>query len=331
MTVSVVMRVGVIGVGSMGQNHARIYTEMADLVGVADPDAGLGAAISKRFITEFYPDYHMLLKENLDAVSVCVPTHLHARVSHDVIRAGTALLVEKPIAASVAEAEGIVRAAKKAELTLAAGHIERHNPAVSVVKRALSAGEYGDLVTIASRRVSSFPPRVQDLGVVMDLAVHDIDVMRYLVGSPAESVYALAGQRPNERFEDHANILLRFANGVDGFVEVNWLTPMKVRRLALTCLNKFVEVDYTQQSITVSSGTLGALDAANLYDIPLEHNTQNIQVRKEEPLKLELGDFLNAVKDKRPPLVSGEAAVETLRIAEASIASLREGRIVRFG
>jgi len=170
--------------------------------------------------------------------------------------------------------------------------------------------------------------RVRDVGVVMDLGVHEIDILRYLVGAPVESVFALGGRKIHAAFEDHANILLRFQNGVHGFVEVNWLTPMKVRQLALTCLKNFVEVDYTEQSVTVSSSTLGPLDPFNLYQIPLEHHTQKIHVRKEEPLKRELEDFLDAVKHKRPPLVSGEDALETLKVAIAATDSHRTGKLV---
>src|SRR5207244_3127702 len=157
------------------------------------------------------------------------------------------LRVAEPGAAAVPAASQIVDAAKRAGVTLAVGHIERHNPAIAVVKRHLQEGQYGDLVTATARRVSSFPGRVRDIGVVMDLGVHEIDILRYLVGAPVESVFALGGRKIHAAFEDHANILLRFQNGVHGFVEVNWLTPMKVRRLALTCLKNFVEVDYTEQ------------------------------------------------------------------------------------
>ena len=323
------MRVGVIGVGAMGQNHARVYSEIAELVAVADPDEKAGGLVMNRFSTGYYSSYRELLTEDLDAVSVCVPTQHHLSVAREVIAAGVNLLVEKPLAASVPDAQEIVDLAHDAKVVLGVGHVERHNPAIGVVKRQMIAGQYGDLITISSRRVSSFPPRVRDVGVVMDLGVHDIDVMRHLVGSPVDTVYALSGQRVNERFEDHANILLRFANGVNGFVEVNWLTPMKVRRLDLTCLKSFVEVDYTEQSITVSSSTLGALDPFNLYQVPLEHHTQKIHVRKEEPLRRELEDFLAAVREKRPPLVTGQDAVETLKVAEAAILSHREGAVVQ--
>jgi len=292
------MRVGVIGVGSMGQNHVRVYSEIAEIVGIADPDVKAGGLVSNRFNVSYFTSPVDLLKEELDAVSVCVPTEHHAKVALDVIRAGVPLLVEKPLAATIAEASKVVDAAESAGVTLAVGHIERHNPAIAAVKRHLQEGQYGDLVTATARRVSSFPGRVRDIGVVMDLGVHEIDVLRFLVGSPVESVFALGGRKLHGNFEDHANVLLRFQNGVHGFVEVNWLTPMKVRRLALTCLKNFVEVDYTEQSVTVSSSTLGPLDPFNLYQIPLEHHQQKIHVRKEEPLRR--GGF--------PPRDPGEAA-----------------------
>jgi UDP-N-acetylglucosamine 3-dehydrogenase len=325
----VAMRVGIIGVGAMGQNHARVYSEIAELVAVADPDEKAGGLVMNRFTTGYYSSYRDLLKEDLDAVSICVPPQHHVSVARDAIQAGLNVLVEKPLAPSVPEAQEIVNAAREAKVILAVGHVERHNPAVGVVKRHMDAGQYGDLVTISSRRVSSFPPRVRDIGVVMDLGVHDIDIMRYLASSPVDTVYALSGQRVNERFEDHANILLRFQNGVNGFIEVNWLTPMKVRRLNLTCLKNFVEVDYTDQSITVSSSTLGTLDPFNLYQVPLEHHSQEIHVRKEEPLRRELEDFLAAIQEKRQPLVTGEDAVETLKVAEAASLSHHEGVVVQ--
>jgi UDP-N-acetylglucosamine 3-dehydrogenase len=324
------MRVGVIGVGSMGQNHVRVYSEIADLVGIADPDVNAGGPASNRFNVSYFTDPTELLKEELDAVSVCVPTEHHAKVALAVIRAGIPLLVEKPLAATVDEAVRIVDAARHAGVTLAVGHIERHNPAIAAVKRQLQEGQYGDLVTATARRVSAFPGRVRDVGVVMDLGVHEIDVLRYLVGAPVESVFALGGRKVHAAFEDHANVLLRFRNGVHGFVEVNWLTPMKVRRLALTCLKTFVEVDYTEQSVTVSSSTLGPLDPFNLYQIPLEHHQQKIHVRKEEPLKRELLDFLDAIREKRPPLVSGEDAVETLRVAIGATESHRTGKLIQL-
>src|SRR5436853_649354 len=141
--VAALMRVGVIGVGSMGQNHARVYSEIADLVGIADPDVKAGGAASNRFNVSYYTDAAHLLKEELDAVSVCVPTEHHVKVALAVIKAGVSVLVEKPLAAAVADASRVVDAAKGAGVTLAVGHIERHNPAIAVVKRHLQEGQYG--------------------------------------------------------------------------------------------------------------------------------------------------------------------------------------------
>ena len=322
------MRVGVIGVGSMGQNHARVLSELDALAAVADPDVEAGGIVSNRFQVSYFTDHKSLLKEDLGAGCAAVAPESQAPVALGAIAAGLHVLVEKPLAPSVEDAQRIVDAADRAGITLAVGHVERHNPTVAAVKRHLDKGQFGDLITISARRVSSFPTRVRDVGVVMDLGVHDIDILRYLVGAPVESVYALGGRKMHDRFEDHAALLLRFASGVNGYVEVNWLTPMKVRRLALTCLKNFVEVDYIDQSITVSSSSLGTLDAFNLYELPLEHHTQTIRVRKEEPLRREIEDFLRAIKEKGAPLVTGEDALETLRVVEAAVASSQEGRTV---
>ena len=322
------MRVGVIGVGSMGQNHARVYSEIAELVGVADSDEKVARAVAERFGVRHFTDYKELLKENLDAVSVATPTELHHPIGMDVLRAGVNLLLEKPMCSSVKESREILDAAENAGLTLAVGLIERHNPVVDFTKRALSDGQYGDLITATARRVSSFPDRIRDVGVIMDLAIHDIDVLRYLVGSEVESVFALAGMHKHERFEDHANVLLQFKNGIFGFVEANWLTPMKVRKVALTCTENFVELDYTAQALTISSSKLTEFDPFNLYRAHFEYDVRTVNLQKEEPLKRELQDFLDAVRRKGKPLVDGEEGLKTLEVVEAAIRSQRERRRV---
>jgi UDP-N-acetylglucosamine 3-dehydrogenase len=322
------VKVGVIGVGSMGQNHARVLSEIADLRGVADPDMKAGGAVANRFTVSYFPDYKALLREKLDAVSVCVPTSLHFKVAMDAIAAGKHVLVEKPLCEGVPDAQRLTKAARDAGVVLAVGHIERHNPVVHSAKRHLEAGTWGDLITAGARRVSNFPDRIRDVGVIMDLAIHDIDVLRYLVGKPVTTVFAVGGRQKHQAFEDHATILLTFANGVHGYVEANWLTPMKVRKLSLTCLRNFVELDYTAQSLTISSSTLGPLDPSNLYQVPLDVDTRHVNLRKEEPLRRELTDFLRAAKEGGEPLVTGEDAVETLRVVEAAVESQRTGKVM---
>ncbi len=324
------VKVGVIGVGSMGQNHARVLSEVADLAGIADPDMTAGGAVANRLSVSYFPDYHALLREKIDAVTICVPTNLHFRIGMDVIEAGKHLLVEKPLCDDINEARRLVEAARKAGVVLAVGHIERHNPVVDSAKRHLEAGDWGDLITAGARRVSNFPDRVRDVGVIMDLAIHDIDVLRYLLGSPVASVYAVGGRQRHASFEDHATILLTFANGVNGYVEANWLTPMKVRKLSLTCSKNFVELDYTAQAITISSATLGELDPFNLYQVPFDYDIRHVTLRKEEPLKRELVDFLHAITEGREPKVNGEDAVETLRVVEAAVESERTGKVIHL-
>lgn len=314
----------------MGQNHVRVLSEIATLAGIADPDPAAGGAVADRFSVSYFPDYRELLKEGIDAASVCVPTNLHTRVALDVIGAGTHLLVEKPLADNVRDAERIVRAAREARVVLAVGHIERHNAVVDSARRHLLARDWGDLITAGARRVSSFPERVRDVGVVMDLATHDIDILRYLVDSKVTTVYAVGGRQRHDLFEDHATILMTFENGVNGYVEVNWLTPMKVRKLSLTCSRNYVELDYTAQTMTISSATLGQLDPFNLYQVPFDYDIRHVSLKKEEPLKRELLDFLHAVQEKREPKVSGEDAIETLRVVEAAIESQRTGKVVHL-
>ncbi len=324
------MRVGVIGVGSMGLNHVRVLSEISQVVGIADPNVQIGSSVSNKYSVSYFIDYHDLFKEKLDAVVVASPTYSHAEIVAAALEKDLHVLVEKPICSTSEEAKKLVNMAEEKGLVLAVGHIERHNPVVGFAKRALDAGEYGQLITIATRRVSSLPDRVKDVGVILDLGIHDIDIMRFLVGSPVRTVYTLGGRQRHEKFEDHANILMDFENGVNGFVEVNWLTPMKVRRLSLTCLENFVEIDYTNQSLTISSSALMQFDPSNLYQAPFEYDIRAVSLQKREPLKLELEDFLSAIKEKRKPLVDGRDAVETLHVSEAAVRSRKEGTIIRL-
>lgn len=312
----------------MGQNHARVFSEIADLVGVVDANAEIGNSVASRTGCRFFPTARELLAAGVEAASVAVPTNLHVKVAGELIDAGVHVLVEKPLAPTVEEARSLVEHARKAGVVLAAGHIERHNPVVAFVRQALAAGEFGDLVTASARRVSNFPDRIRDVGVIMDLGIHDVDVLRFVVGADVDSVYASGGRKVHRTFEDHATILMNFNNGVTGFVEVSWLTPMKVRKFALTCLKNFVEVDYVDQSVLISSSTLKKYDPSDLYALGFHYDTRQVSVQREEPLKRELRDFLGAIGEKREPLVNGEDAIQTLRVVEAAVHSQRDRKLV---
>jgi UDP-N-acetylglucosamine 3-dehydrogenase len=238
-------------------------------------------------------------------------------------------LVEKPLCENVEKAGELVKKAE-GDLVLAVGHIERHNPAVGFIKEAMDNKRFGDLITIASKRVSKLPGRIKDVGVIFDFGVHDIDVMRYL-GGEVESVYARAGRfNENIDYEDHANVILNFENGICGVVEVNWLTPTKIRKLFLTCSETFVEADYINQTVTLSSSSFKKIDEMDLFRVPIEYNTNQIALEKREPLKNEIMDFVNSIDKGKKPLASGEDGLMALKIVEAATRSYNNREEVKI-
>jgi len=325
------MKVGVIGIGAMGKNHARVYSEFEDVefVGISDLNAEAGNALANKFNCGYFPDYPELLKA-VDAVSIAVPTSMHHKIGMDAIRSGVHVLMEKPLASTVEEGEELVRAAKDKGLTLAVGHIERHNPVVEQTKKLLDEGRFGNIITMASRRVSNFPARIRDVGGIMDLGVHDIDIARYLAGSEVKEIYAAGGASGKCDFEDHVTIVMKFENGTVGIVDTNWLTPMRVREMTLTCEKNLIRIDYMAQSIEISSSKLGELDDMNLYKLPMEMETVSVGLRKEEPLKRQLKDFLLAIESGKDPLVTGEDGIMAIKLAQAALQSTCDNIAINF-
>jgi UDP-N-acetylglucosamine 3-dehydrogenase len=313
------MRVAVIGTGVMGRNHARIYSELegAELASVADTDRKRGTEISDKYGCKCYTDYRkMLLVERPDAVSVCVPTSLHYRVARDVIGNGTHLLVEKPIAKTLKEAEEMVKLARKAGIKLAVGHIERFNPAVQELKRLIDRGKLGEITSILARRVGIMPPRIKDANVVVDIAVHDIDVFRYLLGRDPEKIEASGGKALVKDREDYADIFLKY-NGTNGFIEVNWITPVKIRMLNVTGTKGYATLNYITQDLTLYESVYEkTCDEFGDFVVNFgEPRKRILKVEKKEPLRLELEDFLDSVKSGREPLVTGTDGLKVLKTA----------------
>jgi UDP-N-acetylglucosamine 3-dehydrogenase len=238
--------------------------------------------------------------------------------------------VEKPICNTIKNAEDMVKKADDENLVLATGHIERHNPAVAFVKEGIQKKRFGDIICVSSKRVSNLPGRIRDVGVILDFGIHDIDVMRFLSGEVV-SVYAKAGVYTKKiKYEDHATILLNFENDVCGVVEVNWLTPIKIRKIFLTCSEQFVEMDYIDQSVTVSSSCFKAVDEMDLYHVPLQFTSSHIGLERKEPLKNEIQDFIHAVQTGTKPLASGYDGLMALRIAHGALQSFKTGDVIRL-
>jgi len=311
----------------MGKNHARVCSEIEGikLSGVSDINKDVSKNIASRLRTKSYSDYKELISI-IDAAIVATPTKTHYDIALDLLNNGKHVLVEKPICDTIKKASSLLNHSEDQDLVLAVGHIERHNPAVRFVKDNLEAKKFGELITIISKRVSNFPGRIRDVGVIFDFGVHDIDVMRYLSGEVV-SVYAKAGKFiDNIDYEDHANIVLNFENGITGVIEVNWLTPIKIRKLFLTCSKSFVEADYISQSLTISSSSFKDIDEMNLYNVRIQNNINKVSIEKKEPLKNEIEDFISAINNHNKPLVTGKDGLMALKIAEASTKSYLEGR-----
>ncbi|MCC6381718.1 MAG: Gfo/Idh/MocA family oxidoreductase [Dehalococcoidia bacterium] len=321
------LRAAVIGLGNMGANHARVLADLpgVDLVGLADADpARLEKAIGRRTIPGFTDAETLLREARPDMVSVVVPSGLHEDVALRVIEGGAHLLVEKPIASTLAGAARMARAAEAAGLILSVGHIERFNPAVQELKQRLEAGQGGQVLQIRARRVGPFPHRIRDVGVIHDLAPHDIDIMRSLLGDEVERVYAEARRHVNTDNDDLFVGLLHFRGGVQGMLDINWLTPTKERSLTVLCMKGMFAVDYAAQSLTfyenfAASAREGAI--ASVTEGPMTR----YPVANREPLRAELEAFRDAVLGAGPPPVSAYDGMAALAVAEALVRSAEQG------
>ena len=307
------IKVCVIGVGAMGQHHVRIYSEMenVELVGISDVSETRVNELSQQYGTKGFTEYKELLAQGLDAVSIVVPTTLHMQVGLDVIASGANLLIEKPIADTLENAEKLTKAAIDAGVGLMVGHIERFNPAVTKLKEIIDSGLLGKIVSISARRVGPYNPRIRDVGVILDIGVHDIDVISYLYGKKVNEVYSIAGADIHS-FEDHAAIVLRYDHEFSGIVETNWLTPHKVRKLTVIGVGGVAYLDYIEQTVELHDGEW----------------IRNAKVEKGEPLKIELEHFIDAISNGKPPRPSGEEGIHALRVAMAAIESYNEAKAV---
>ena len=328
------MKVAVIGVGSMGKNHARVYSELpeADLVAVADADQKLVAATAGKHGARAYTDYReMLEKEKPDAVSVVVPTAMHEEVGMAALEAGAHVLMEKPIAATVEEGRRLIEKARAVKKQIMVGHIVRFNPAMQALKQKLADGDLGRIFQVFCRRAGPFPARIRDVGVVVDLAPHDVDVMRFLIGAEPLRVYAETEQRIHTDHEDLVWGLLRFPDGVVGSLEINWLTPTKIREVLVLGERGLFRIDdltqdlYFYENAQVNSELWPALKTLKGVS---EGHMIRYAIQRYEPLKAELQAFLGTVKEGKPVPVSGEDGLEALRLALALVESGQKHQVI---
>lgn len=302
------VNVAVVGCGFWGKNHARVFSELdsCNLSAVVDIDTDRARAFGDLYNVEWYTDLSKVLKrKDVDSVSICTPTITHAKLALEAIEAGKHVLIEKPMTSTIEEAKEVIEAAKVNDVKIMVGFIERFNPAVKRAEELIREGEIGRIVLASARRVSKWPVRIGDVGVIKDLAIHDIDLMCYLFNDEVEQVYAVAGS-VSHRFEDHAYIVLRFKEGA-AFIEANWITPKKIRNLTLTGTEGIIQVEYIKQALTVENN--------NMMYMPV--------LAYEEPLKLELSHFVKSILKGQKPKPSGEDGFRALRICEEALKSAK--------
>lgn len=316
-------------------NHLRVLRDFPEdevlVVGVAETHAPTLARAMGRFHIDGFSDYRQMFAEaQPDLVAVVVPTHAHYETATAALEAGCHVLIEKPITATVEEALALLKLAAERQRLIAVGHVERFNPAVMELQRQIAAGHLGQIFSLHARRLGPFPPRIRDVGVILDLATHDLDVMRYLTGAEVDYVYAESRQQVHQMHEDLLLGVIRFRNQAIGVLDVNWLTPTKVRELSVTGERGMYLVNYLSQDLYFYENdyTTTTWDALRSITGVSEGTMSRLKVQKAEPLRLEYEDILGALRQERAPTVRGEDGLAVLHLAHQLIKATQSREVV---
>ena len=308
------VKVGVIGIGNMGWHHARVLSLLrdADLVGVADPDESRGKLAVEQFQCEWFKDYHDLISK-VDAICIAVPTLLHHKVGLDCLKAGVNVLIEKPIAATELEAKSLINASKIGNCLLQVGHIERFNPAFRELNKIV---QNEDIVVLEARRHSPHADRANDVSVVMDLMIHDIDLVLELVNSKIQKLAAVGG-RNSDGLIDYVNATLVFKNNIIASLTASKMSHKKIRNLSAHCQNGLVETDFLNHSLQIHRKAHESYTAEHGELVYRNDGyVEEVSTTSIEPLYAELEHFLKCVQGKESPEVDGEQASRALKIAD---------------
>ncbi len=302
-----VLKGAVIGTGNMGYNHARAIFEAAniELVAIAEPNKENAEKVLSKYKTKHYNDYkEMLEKEDLDFVSICVPTKWHCEVAEKALEKCHVLL-EKPITLTIEEGERLIKKAEKEKKHLMIGHIERFNPAVQYLKEFLKKTKE-EILSMNFTRLGIAPPKNATTGVIEDLAIHDIDLFRYFSGNEILETQTFKKSFGYTNFEDHAQMFIK-AKNMSASLIVNWINPRKVRTIDITMKKTYMEIELIEQKVHIYEVIEG---------LPYLSNMINIDLAKQEPLKLELQTFSDLIEGKIENPITGKDALETLKLAK---------------
>jgi UDP-N-acetylglucosamine 3-dehydrogenase len=309
--------VAVIGTGFWGKNHARVYKELesTELIAICDVNPERAKAIADQYGVKAYTNSTRMLKnKEIEAVSVCTWSTMLAKEALKGLHAGKHILVEKPMATNTNQAEKLLKTANENGLHLTVGFLMRFIPGLQQIREAVVTKKIGDLVSASAKRVSQWPERIGDVGVVKDTAIHDIDIMRYVSNQDPISVYAKTGNMRHKQFEDYAQIMLTFEDGKSAFIESNWLTPYKTRTLNVTGSDAIMRLDYITQELWIENAK----------------ETLQPRIAFQEPLRMELQHFADCILEKKKPLVSGVDGLKALEIAIAALKSSAKNAAIKL-
>ncbi len=324
------IRVAVVGAGEFGRNHVRVWRELpgAELAGVLDTNAGRAAAVAAEFGTRVIRDENELLSKNIDAASVAVPTKEHARVGCRLLNAGLDVLVEKPMAASLEEADALIAAARQSGRILQIGHVERFNPAIVAVAPIVARPMFFEV-----HRLGVFSPRSLDVDVVYDVMIHDLDIVLSLVNAPVADIKAVGIPVMTDKV-DIAQARIEFATGTVANLTASRVSTERVRKMRFFQEHEYVSIDFTRQDVLrvrVRQG-ITAPSALLPEDSQPEINFEKLQTEPGEPLRAELSAFAESVRTRKPPIVDGEAGRRALELANRVMAGILEhARRVQLG
>ncbi|MFH1052988.1 MAG: Gfo/Idh/MocA family oxidoreductase [Candidatus Woesearchaeota archaeon] len=324
----------VIGTGNMGKNHVRLLNEIdnVNLVAISDANSDQLNKISSIYKVKQYIDYKNLLdSEKLDAVIIAVPTSLHKQVAFDVIDKGINVLIEKPIASTVEDAQDIISKAREKNVKLMVGHVERFNPAVTELKKRVDNKEIGKIYKFSVARSSPFPTRILDVGVVIDLAVHDLDIISNINNSRITHIYAQTEKRIHSSNEDMLCSQLSFENGVIGLLNIDWLTPVVIRELSITGEKGMFRLNYlTQELYFYKNSASEDYDYSSSILSVTAGDMMKINIQKQEPLRLELESFIECIKENKDPKVTGEQGLLALELALKILESSKTKSVIKL-
>ena len=303
------MKVVQIGVGGWGKNHSRVLSEFGVLSAICDTNSQCAEEFGKKYSVNFYNSFENLLeKEKFDAALVCTPTFTHSDITTRLIENKKHVFVEKPMTYLSEDGQNLIDAAKRNNVILTCGYIERFNPAVASVKDFLKSQKYGDLIRLEFYREHRMPQHIKDVGVIYDTSVHDIDTAMWLFDETPEIVFAIAG-RINHEHEDFATITLGFKDNRTATISSNWITPIRVRNFNAVCTEARIFSDFITQEIRIET----------------DNCTENPKNEKAEPLSLEIKNFIDAIEGKNDLVVKPEQAVNVTKVAEAALLSSQRG------